>query len=76
MLISVGRIDPQASDSGRDPGGAKFRVDRNLDLVSVKPLQGEQVGSSYEGWQASWRQHWRPIIQDGKYVNEAAGWND
>ena len=46
-------------------GGAVLTVDRNLTLLHVEIADGETVGTSEDYWRA----RWKPIIQNGEYVD-------
>ena len=46
--------------------GAVLTVDRNLVLREVEPVTGQAADST----EAYWREHWRVIIQNSKYVDE------
>jgi hypothetical protein len=49
-------------------GGAILTVDRNLKCGEVIIGDGGDISNTVEYW----REHWRPIIQNGKYLKERA----
>ena len=60
----------KAQDGKLETDRAPPVVDRNLGLRQVSATPEEKVGRT----QGYWDRHWRPIIQSGEYVGEAAEW--
>jgi|GEM_PF-1199652 len=57
---------PLEPESGTLRSGANILVDRNLAFRKANPATGETIGTSPDYW----RDLWRPIIQNGKYIDE------
>ncbi|MBU0718551.1 MAG: hypothetical protein KJ749_09910, partial [Planctomycetes bacterium] len=60
LRVSIGR------KGASEDGGWIFTLDRNLQLRHVAPVDGEPVCPNDDYW----RTRWRPIIQNGEYVDE------
>ncbi len=65
LRVSVGRVGPPASEAH----GWILYLGRNLELKHVIVVDGEKVDPTkyYEDY---WELRWRPIIQNGEYVEE------